>query len=151
MIKTRTKMLGNLSDDLARFEKAIQDKVLIAGAAGMAKVIYDEAREQAPIAEKAHFFYSRNFKVTGRKFLFQPGNLKAAIYRVYSPEKSTGGKQLYRITWNQKKAPYAFMVEYGTSQQGANSFMEPAFDRIQDAITAGKARMATVLLTLGTK
>lgn len=151
MIKTRTRMLGDLSGDLARFEQAVQEKVTIAGAAAMAKVIYDEAKGNAPTSDKEHYFHGSQFRKTGKKYLFQPGTLRDAIYRVYSPERSDGAKKLYRVTWNHRKAPYGFMVEFGTSRAPASPFMAPAFDRIQDAIAAGKGRMAQVLLTLDSK
>lgn len=149
MIKTRTRMLGNLSNDLAKFEQNVQEKVSMAGVAAMAKVVYEEAKARAPRSEQAHKFYGRNSKKSGVTYLFEPGNLERAIYRVYSPENSTDKRKTYRVTWNHQKAPYGFMVEFGTSRAPAYPFLTPAFDRINDAIKAGKERMAARLKEIG--
>lgn len=152
MIRTRTKLLGNLSLELDKFQKEVQDKVSLAGVAAMAKVVYEEAQARAPISEKAHKFYGRNSRTTGVTYLFEPGNLRKAIYRVYSPEKSTDKRKTYRVTWNHQKAPYGFMVEFGTSRAPAHPFMRPAFDTsIRDAISEGKARMGEKLKEITVK
>lgn len=122
MIKTSSKLTGNLLGDLNKFEKNIQDKVLFAGAAGMAVVIYDEARINAEKTKKT-------------------GQLQDAIYRVYSEEKSGDNRKTYRVSWNKKKAPHGHLIEYGTSRAPAYPFIRPAFDKIQAAIKNGKDRM----------
>jgi HK97 gp10 family phage protein len=152
MINVNTKLTGDLSGAIERFGRAVQDKVTIAGVAAMARVIYDEAKEKCPVSAEAHYFHGSSFKKTGKKYLFQPGTLKAAIYRTYSPERSNYTIKTYKVAWNHKKAPYGFMVEYGTSRATANPFMRPAFSRVQDAISAGKVRMGEKIseITAGT-
>lgn len=142
MIGVNTQLTGDISGALDKFAKDIREQVLFSGVAAMAKVIYDEARAKAPVSTEGHWFHGTSFKINGTKYWFEPGSLKAAIYRVYSPEKSNDESKLYRISWNEKKAPYGFMVEFGTSRAPAHPFMRPAFDRVNDAIQAGKARMA---------
>jgi len=137
VIAVQTKLNGGMIEGLDKFADEIRETILFSGVAAMAKVIYDEAREQCPVSEKGHWFHG-----THQKYYFDAGTLKASIYRVYSPEKSNGDKKLYRISWNHKKAPYGYMVEFGTSRAPAHPFMRPAFDRINDAIAIGKARMA---------
>lgn len=137
--------LAQLRDKLKQFGRVIQEEVAIEGVAAMAKVIYDEAKVNAPESAAEHWFYGRQFKKTGKKYLFQPGTLKRAIYRVYSPEKSGLTVKTYRVSWNHKKAPYGFMVEFGTSRAAAHPFLRPSLSRMGDAITAGKTRMAEKL------
>lgn len=120
------KLDGDLEFDLSKFEKVVTDKVLFSGAATMGRVIYDEVKLNASPPR------------LGRK----TGNLEAAIYWVYSPEKSTETLKTYRISWNKKKAPHGHLIEFGTSRAPAHPFVRPAFSRINEAIAQGKARMA---------
>ncbi len=90
----------------------------------MANLLYEEARANVPV---------------------KSGTLKDAIYRVYSPEKSTGTQKTYRISWNGTKAPHGQLIEFGTSRAPAYPFIRPAFGRVKDAIEAGKARMTEKL------
>lgn len=121
MIGVDSKLTGDLSGSLDKFAKDVREKVLFSGVAAMAQVLYDEAKAQVPV---------------------KTGTLKESIYRVYSPEKSTDDSKLYRISWNKKKAPHGHLIEFGTSRAPAYPFMRPAFDRVRDAIEAGKDRMA---------
>jgi len=84
------------------------------------------------------------------RYLFQPGTLRDAIYRAYSPEKSGDTLKLYRVSWNHRKAPYGFMVEYGTPKAPAASFLRKSIARVPDAIEAGKAAIAQALTQIGT-
>lgn len=120
------KLDGDFDVDLTKFEKVIQDKVLFSGAATMGRVIYDEVKLNASPPK------------LGRK----TGNLEAAIYWAFSPEKSTDTQKTYRISWNKKKAPHGHLIEFGTSRAPAHPFVRPAFSRINEAIAQGKARMA---------
>lgn len=137
--------LDGLRESARKFGDAIVNEVAIEGAAGMALVIYEDARSRVPVSTKAHYFYGRNSKKTGVRYLIQPGTLKAAIYRVFSPERSTPTHKLYRISWNHSKAPHGAMVEFGTSRAPAHPFMRPAVARLSDAIIAGNTRMAAKL------
>ena len=137
--------LEELRKKLHAYGEAIKNEVAIEGAAGMALVIYEEARFRAPISVGAHYFYGTQFKKDGTKYLFQPGTLKNAIYRVFSREKSSATLKMYRVGWNHIKAPYGAMVEFGTSRAPAKPFLRPSLSRLDDAIAAGKARMAKKL------
>ena len=123
MIGVNTKLSGDLSGSLDKFARDVRDKVLFSGVAAMASVIYEAARTNAQANKKT-------------------GLLQDSIYRVYSPEKSGDESKLYRISWNKKKAPHGHLIEFGTSRAPAYPFMRPAFDRVDEAIKAGKARMA---------
>lgn len=137
----QAKLKGNMDLDLSRFEQKVKDVVLFSGVAAMAKSQYDSVRDACPVSDHAHFFYGTSSKKTGQRYYFASGNLKAAIYRVYSPERSDANKKTYRISWNHQKAPYGFMVEFGTSRAPAHPFVRPAFDHIREAIAAGQNRM----------
>jgi HK97 gp10 family phage protein len=47
----------------------------------------------------------------------------------------------YRISWNKRTAPHGHLLEYGTSRAPAKPFIRPAYDRIGEAIAAGKDAM----------
>lgn len=142
MIKTRTKIIGNkLETALVEFAESVRGRVAMAGVAAMAKVIYDEARDKAPESFHAHYFHGKN-NVYGP---FPPGSLRNGIYRTYSPEKSTDVQKIYHVTWNHRKVPYGFMVEFGTSRAPATPFLRPAFAKVREAIRVGKGRMAEKL------
>lgn len=140
--------LDQLRARIRQLGRAIQSEVAIEGAAAMAKVIYDEAQLHVPESAKEHWFYGTQFKKTGKKYLFQPGTLRRAIYRVYSPERSGPTVQTYRISWNKTKAPYGFMVEFGTSRAAAHPFLRPSLARVPDAIASGKVAMAAKLTSV---
>lgn len=139
MLRTSAKIRGNMEADLQAFAEQVQGQVALSGVASMARVIYDSARSHAPVSEHEHYFYgSQKGKRWGP---FEPGNLRDAIYRVFASDLSSDTKKIYRVAWNHKKAPYGFMVEYGTSHAPAHPFLTPAFSEIHDAIAAGKERM----------
>lgn len=111
-----------------------------------AQILYAEAKVRCPVSEKEHTFYGRNSKATGVKYTFQPGNLRSAIYQTFSADNSVQGgsvasdarpdrtgysKATYHVAWNHKKAPYGFMVEFGTSRAPASPFMRPTFDAMK--------------------
>lgn len=119
------KLNGDMELDLSMFEAKMSESVLRTGAQSMAQVIYEEVKLNASPPR------------LGRK----TGNLEAAIYQAYSPEKSVNGSQTYRISWNKRKAPHGNLIEFGTSRAPAHPFLRPAFSRINEAIEAGKEGM----------
>lgn len=139
-----------LMDGLDKITQAAGDHVRAAAQAG-AQVLYTEARGRAPVSEGAHFFYGTSFKKTGQRYLFAPGTLRDSIYQVYSVDNSSEGQRAtYHVAWNHQKAPYGFMVEFGTSRAPAHPFLRPAFDAAEKtALAASKdtfeGRMAASL------
>ena len=128
MIDIESKLTGDVSHGLDKLAEKIQEKVLFSGVAAMAKVIYEAVLPNVPV---------------------KSGLLKSAIYRVYSPERSTGQRKTYRVSWNKKKAPHGHLVEFGTSRAPAHPFIRPAFDRVNEAIREGKAIMAQEMNGIG--
>lgn len=133
-----------------------------------AQVFYDEAKARAPESKAPHFFYGRASKYGGARTIypFEPGDLKKAIYQVFSRDNSSKSKATYHIAWNHQEVPYGFMVEFGHIQTrkvylgsdglwytskallddgpkvvGPIPFLRPAADaKRQDAIDAANAR-----------
>lgn len=106
-----------------------------------AQLLYDEVRMRVPVGVKGHWFHGSSFKKTGQKYWFDAGSLRDSIYQVYSKDNSSEARSEYHVSWNRKKAPYAWMVEYGTSKTAAKPFLRPAYDaKIQDALQAAKAK-----------
>lgn len=101
--------------------EAINQATRPAAQAG-AQVIYDRARQLVPVSKAAHMFYGTHH-VYGP---YSPGTLRAAIYQVFSKDKSYRDVSTYHISWNAEKAPYGGMVEFGTSRAPAHSFIGAA-------------------------
>lgn len=122
-------------------------------AQAMAQVYYEAARNFAPVSEKAHYFYGTSFKKTGVRYgpdggtnmgpgrMYQPGNLRNSIYQVFSKDNSGKGFAQYHVSFNYKKAPYAFMVEFGTQTSAPYPFIRRAANSQavqQQALDAGE-------------
>lgn len=123
---------------------ATQKAIRPAAQAG-AEDLYFEARLRCPVSEEAHVFYGRNSKKTGVVYRFSPGNLRDSIYQVFSKDNSREqgagyGRVTYHVAWNHQKAPYGFMVEFGTSRAPARPFLRPAYEaRKGEALQIAKA------------
>ena len=83
------------------------------------QIIYDRARINAPVSTAAHMFHGTH-AVYGP---YSPGNLRDAIYQVFSKDNSFKDVSVYHVSWNKDEAPYGFMVELGTSRAPAHSFI----------------------------
>jgi HK97 gp10 family phage protein len=129
--------LSQATNGLDNLAKHVNNFIIRAGAQAAAQVFYDEARANAPVAESGHWFYG-----THQKYFFPAGTLKASIYQVFSKTRSHEGLATYQVSWNHKKAPYGFMVEYGTSRAPAHPFMRPAWGKAMAAGEAAKRRMS---------
>lgn len=116
---------------LDKITNAAESAVRPAAQAG-AQVFYEEARVRCPVSDSAHFFYGKNSKKSGVRYFFQPGNLRDSIYQFYNKRDSSNNRNaVYSISWNHQKAPYGYMVEYGTSRAPANPFLRPAYDAVK--------------------
>ncbi len=93
----------DLMDDVV---KASHDAVVPAAEAG-AKVIYQATLLATPHGKKGHWFSGTNYKVTGKRYWFNAGNLRASIYHVLSQDNTGPGYATFHISWNYRKAPYA--------------------------------------------
>lgn len=127
-----------------------------------AQVLYDEVRRRVPVADEAHI--GRGGKV------YQPGALRDAIYQAYSDKLSVGGREVYHVSWNARKAGHGHLIEFGyfrkfkvfktkdgryittkiplaaPVQMPAQPFLRPAYDAKRDeASRAAKDRFLTGL------
>jgi hypothetical protein len=89
--------------------------------------MFYQARLECPVSAEAHVFYGH-----GGKYPFEPGNLRNSIYMVYSKDHSSATRSTYHIAWNHQKAPYGFMVEFGTARATANPWLRRTYDRSSD-------------------
>lgn len=89
-----------------------------------AKVLHTSTVELTPQSQKGHWFSGYNYRThvnakgkvvqgTGKRYWFNPGNLRKSIYMVLSKDNTGQGYATYHISWNYGKAPYAYMVHNG--------------------------------------
>lgn len=127
----------DLSSINARYDKltaAARASVRPAAQAG-AQVFYDEVRARAPVGDKPH-------STKGKKFTFQPGNLRAAIYQAFVQDESGETQATYRVSWNKSKAFYGQFLEFGTSKMAAQPFLRPGYDAArQRALSAVRSML----------
>lgn len=84
-----------------------------------AQIVYERAKQLAPVSDAAHMF-----QIEGRVYgPFKPGNLRDSIYQAFSKDNSYADVSTYHVSWNADKAPYGAMVEVGTSRAPAKSFI----------------------------
>jgi HK97 gp10 family phage protein len=126
MLEIELNLKGNLAGQLDHYLQEVQEKVLFSGVAGMARVIYNEAKNYAEPHVKS-------------------GLLLSAIYRRYVKSKSTKDRKTYDISWNRSMAPHGHLIEFGTSHAPAYPFIRPAFSHIDEAISFGMDRMQASL------
>lgn len=131
--------LSKIAKKLDGITKASKEALRPAAQAG-AEIFYIEARFRAPVSDSAHFFYGGSSKKSGVRYFFRSGNLRDSIYQYYNKGASSPEKAVYSISWNHRKAPYGYMVEYGTSRAPAHPFLRPSYDaaasRARDVVLA---------------
>ena len=114
---------GNYAAGLDAFAKKV-NCLRFVGAQAMAQVVYNAAKQNAPVSEGPHVFYG-----THASYHFKAGTLRDSIYQVMSQDNSVNGRAEYHVAWNHKKCPYGFMVEFGTSRSAAHPFLHPAYEQ----------------------
>lgn len=148
-MKIELNMTGDLKKSLDALEAGMKEHVVRSAANAGAVLLYEEARLRAPV-----------YAGDPRKGI-KPGQLRNAIYHAYSESKSSDVVKTYEITWNKKKAPHGYLVEYGhwivvstrlgsgvagppqrVGRVPAIPFIRGSFDRAQDAIKAMRDRAA---------
>ena len=132
---------SKINAKLDKITQAAKEAVRPAAQAG-AQVFYEEVLQRVPVGTQEH-------STKGKKFTFQPGNLRAAIYQAFADDESGKGRAIYRVSWNKKKAPHGHLVENGTSRMPAHPFIRPAFDHVNEAIRQGKEAMAEKMNGIG--
>lgn len=170
-----------LTVDLGSFDRQMDQMVVECDAAARpaaqaaAQVLYDEIHRRVPVSGKGGFFHGTSYAKTGQKYYFASGNLKKWVYQHYNKKLSTSGKAFYSVGVNEKRAPYAHMVEYGHLQRyevsfdkatgrfvthkdrplpaprqvAARPFIRPAMARFSAAMDAARARYLQELTERG--
>lgn len=129
---------NKISAELDRITAAANSAVRPAAQAA-AQVFYDEARARVPVSDAPHIFHG-----THNRYLFRSGTLRDAIFQFH--KDSTAAHATYIVSWNHRKAPYGYMVEYGTSRAPAHPFLRPAYDAAKErAATFAQSRMAAAV------
>lgn len=67
-----------------------------------------------PVAHAAaRVFYEATLRNVQSRVGRVTGNLAGSIYYTFSKDNSTPTKAVYHISWNKKKAPHGFLIEFG--------------------------------------
>lgn len=137
MIKFDTSGIKNaMETERQKMQRAVRP----AAQAG-AQLIYEAALRNVPVGKKDKFFYGSSYKTSGVRYFFKAGALRDSLYQVFSKDNSSENKATYHVSWNADKAPYAWMVEFGTSKMRARPFLAPAIAESRNAAAqAIKAR-----------
>lgn len=100
-MKLNMSLSGDLLGPLRQLGADMQEHVVRSTARAGALVFYEEARRLAPV-----------YDGMARKGV-KPGQLRDAIYHVFSTDKSGEAVKVYEVSWNAKKAPHGHLIEYG--------------------------------------
>ncbi len=138
-MKLTFEMDGDPVAGLTRFVEAVEQRVVRPAAHAGALVFYERARELAP-----------EYLGPLKKGI-KPGQLRAAIYRVFSEDRSSDDIKIYQVSWNHTKAPHGHWMEYGNSRHGPKSFIRPAFDVYERALEASRARARSLISEIATE
>lgn len=83
----------------------------------------------------------------------QTGNLRRAIYQAFSKDNSDGPVAEYHVSWNHRKAPHGFNVEYGHGgprPAPAKSYLRNTYEEtVTRALDAMTSRLDSELNYLG--
>lgn len=118
----------------------VQQAVRPAAQAG-SQVLYEQVKANAPSSRSGHWFHGTSFKSNGKKYWFDAGTLKRAIYQTFSADNSTPDQSTYHISWNHKKVPYGHMVEYGTVHSRPVAFVRRAASAQPRALAAAHSEL----------
>ncbi len=130
--------LSAINAKLDGITKAAEGSVREAAQAG-AEMFYAEMKQRVRVSDNGpHWFYGSASKKApkGSKraaaYLFPQGTLRDSIFQYYNKRLSTPGHAVYTISWNHKKAPYGYMVEFGHSGKAGRPFLRPAYSAAKD-------------------
>ena len=119
--------------------KAKAEAAIRPAAQAGAQVYYEAVLASTPVSKAGHWFHGTSFKKTGRKYWFESGSLKKAVYQVYSKDSSSQTHAEYQVAWNHRKVPYGFMVALGTTHSAANNFIAGPRQSVEQTAKAAMA------------
>lgn len=134
--------LSGLNEFLGGLEQDVQEALRPSALAG-AEVLYRAVLHNvmAHQSPKGHWFYGTTFQKTRNKedrYWFDAGTLMRSIYHAYATKEATDDRPVYSVGANPLKAPYAYMVEFGTSRAAPVRYIGRARDRIPAALDAAQ-------------
>lgn len=139
-------LIGDLAGALEQLDEDVQQRVVRPVAYAGARVFYNEVLRRVPVYEGKP-----------RKGI-HPGQLREAIYHVFSESLSSDLEKIYEISWNAAKAPHGHLIEnghwivrgkVGRGNEGpprrvgwvpAIPFVRGSFDLAPEAVKAMQAR-----------
>jgi HK97 gp10 family phage protein len=136
--------LAGLQAQLGELAADVDQAIRPAAQAG-SQVLYESVLRNVPVSAQGHWFHGTSFKKTGKKYWFDSGTLRKSIYQVYSKDNSNQTQARYHISWNPKKAPYGFMVEYGTVKSRPVKFVGRAQAQMPVALQAAETKFMNSL------
>ncbi len=99
---------------MSGFSINIDRAAIDAAVDGMVEDVEAAARPSAQAM--AQVFYDA-VKLNVSRIRRHTGNLARSIYQAYSTDNSGAGYAAYHVSWNAKKAPHGWLVEYGHLQR----------------------------------
>lgn len=107
-------MAVDLSELLAGLDAlgAVKESLARRMAVGAGVLVRDDAKERAPVGMPGDYENPNRHETNTA-----PGSLREAIYLAYAPDRSNGGKVVYSVSWNAKKAYWGHMVEFGVEMR----------------------------------
>ena len=115
----------------------VQQALRPAAQAG-AEVLYRQVLANVPQGTKGHWFHGTSYRVNGKKYWFDAGTLRRAIYQAYATQESVPLRPVYSVGVNPRKAPYAYMVELGTSRAQPVKYIGRARAQVPQALSAAQ-------------
>ena len=119
--------LSSITAQLDKLSAVVNSAVRPAAQAG-AQVYYNEVKLRAKRGNEI-----RHLKGGGTR---PAGLLASAIYQAFSIKNSSEQKATYHVSWNKKKAPHGYLVEFGTRFAPKSPFLRPAYDAVHGAAEA---------------
>jgi hypothetical protein len=132
---TATFDLASVNQWVNHLQDDVRQALRPAAQAG-ADVLYQQVLANVPVGNRGHWFHGSSFRKNGRKYWFDAGTLKRAIYQAYATKESTDLRPVYSIGVNARKAPYAYMVELGTAKSPPVKYIGRARAQFPKALDA---------------
>ena len=119
--------LSSITAQLDKLTTVVNSAVRPAAQAG-AQVYYNEVKLRAKRGNETRYLKDGRTRPAGL--------LASAVYQVFSTDNSDDQKATYHVSWNKKKAPHGYLVEFGTRFAPKHPFLRPAYDAVHGAAEA---------------
>jgi HK97 gp10 family phage protein len=127
-----------LAEQVQALREDVQAATRPAAQAG-AQLLYKAVLTNIKDSPKGHWFHGTSYRLNGKKYWYEPGTLRRAIYQAFRADLNVPGLAAYHITWREKeKIGYAHMVEYGTRRARPVAFVRRAAAQMPAALQAAE-------------